>query len=311
MDLATFSLKRALISSWLLLLLCTAMMRAQQECNLLMQRGRDAYQSREFPLAITEFQQALKICGQRSDIALALGEAQLLAGHVPDSIQTLTNAASLDPKNAMAHKVLGDALYLGGKEIEAEQSLKTALALNAGFEPALYALGRIYYQQNRFPEAVKQFQRVIDLNPANHRAHDNLALCYDALSRDSEALLHFKTALDLVHTDHPEYDWAYANFADFFLKRNQYEKAFQLAAEAAQRNPKSARNFFLTGKALVALGKDQLSLRWLQHAVELDPNYQEAHYLLARTYRKLGRQQDAEREFSMFSQLKKKPVSRR
>jgi len=44
-----------------------------------------------------------------------------------------------------------------------------------------------------------------------------------------------------VQKDHPTYDWAHANLADFFLRRDQNEKAFQLAAEAAARNPASAR----------------------------------------------------------------------
>jgi hypothetical protein len=75
--------------------------------------------------------------------------------------------------------------------------------------------------------------------------------------------------------------------ADFLLRREEPEKAFQLAAEAAQRNANSARNFFLTGKALVTLNKDALSLLWLERAFQLDPAYREAHYVLARTYQKL------------------------
>lgn len=76
-------------------------------------------------------------------------------------------------------------------------------------------------------------------------------MCHDSLSQDTDALRSFFKALDLVIKDHPNYDWAHANLADFFLRRNEHEKAFQLAAEAAKRNPASARNCFLTAKALV------------------------------------------------------------
>jgi tetratricopeptide (TPR) repeat protein len=281
------------------------------QCSDLLARGRQAYESRHFQAAIAEFDGALNACAQRPPVLVALGQAQLMAGRLDASIAALREAARLEPKNVATHKVLGDALYLAGKEIEAEASLKTALALDAAFEPARYALGRIYYQQNRFPEAVQQFQKVIELDPNNYRAHDNLGLCYDALYRDADALRHFLKALDLVYKDHPEYDWAHANLAEFFLKRNQPEKAFQLAAEAAKRNPNSARNCFLTGKALVSLNKDDLSLRWLERAVTLDSNYREAHYLLARTYQKLGRKTDAEREFARFRELARQPESRR
>ena len=282
-----------------------------EDCPAIVERARQAYESRKFELSISGFERALKVCPQRPRILQQLGQAQLMAQRLEASVDSFRGLTKLEPNNTMAHKLLGDALYLWGKESEAEQSLRTALTVDPNFEPALYALGRIYYQQNRFPEAVGQFQKVIDLDPKNYRAHDNLGLCYDAMFRDADALRHFHKALDLVYKDHPEYDWAYANLADFFLKRDQYEKAFQFAAEAAQRNPASARNFFLTGKALVQLNKDELSLKWLERAVTLDPDYREAHYLLARTYQKLSRKGDAERELAKFRDLGKAPVNRR
>ena len=111
--------------------------------------------------------------------------------------------------------------------------------------------------------------------------------------------------------DHPEYDWAHANLADFFLRRNEPEKAFQLAAEAAKRNPGSARNCFLTAKALVRLDKHELSLRWLERAVEFDPHYAEALYLLGQTYRKLGREADAAQTLARFKEASSSRPARR
>ena len=280
-------------------------------CPETIAKARHAYESRHFQIAITEFERALHDCPQRGQILLGLGQSQLMAGRLDASIEYLREAAKLEPQNITTHKVLGDALYIAGEEVEAEQSLQAALALDPQYAPALYALGRIYYQQNRFPEAIKQFQKLVELDPNNYRAHDNLGLCYDALYRDGEALQQFLKALDLVYKSHPEYDWAHANLADFFLKRGEPEKALQLAAEAAKRNPKSARNCFLTGKALVNLGKDNLSVRWLERAVALDPTYREAHYLLAKTYQRLGRKADAERLFEKFRELAEKPVNHR
>src|SRR5207302_9833909 len=100
---------------------------------------------------------------------------------------------------------------------------------------------RIYAMQKRFPEAVEKLAAVTRIDPKNYKAWDNLGVCYDAMSQDADALRSFFKALDLVARDHREYDWPYANLADFFLRRNEAAKAFQLAAEAAQRNPASAR----------------------------------------------------------------------
>lgn len=316
---ATFNLRRGSPSSvrgigQALLLVAIPLFgqqRENDECQSLIDRARSSYELRRFDAAAGEFSGALSVCPQRGQLLLALGQAQLMAGQVDASIESLRRAIQLEPKNVLAHKVLGDALYLSGKEDEAEQSLNEAQALDPKFEPALYALGRIYYQQNRLPQAVKQFEQILALDAKNYRAYDNLGLCYQALDRDADALKSFLKALDLVSKDHPEYDAAFANLAEFFLRRNEYEKGFQLAAEAAQRNPRSARNYFLTGKALLGLNKGQLALRWLEKAVELDPSYREAHYLLARTYQKSGRKQDADREFDRFRQLNRTPAVRR
>jgi tetratricopeptide (TPR) repeat protein len=206
---------------------------------------------------------------------------------------------------------LGQTLYLLGKDDEAEKSLLSVLALAPDHEEALYALGRVYTMQSRFAEAVEKLEAVTRLNPKNYKAWDNLGVSFDALDREPEALRCFFKALDLVVKDHPEYDWAHANLADFFLRRDENEKAFQLAAEAAQRNPNSARNCFLTGKALARLNKRDLSLRWLERAVQLDPGYAEALYLLAQTYRGLGRNQDAERALAKFKEASKTRPPRR
>jgi len=300
-------LRHGSLSRFGVLLLGAAAVHAQQsvaaECRSVVERARHAYESRAFNTAIDEFTAALRVCGRRADLQLGLGEAQLMAGRWEPSVESLRQAVLLDPQNVLTRKVLGDALYLAGKQEEAERSLKEALRLDPNYEPARYALGRVYYQENRFPDAIHEFETLIAADAAHYRAHDSLALCYESVGRNADALKEFLKALDLVYKDHPEYDSAHADLADFLLRREQPEKAFQMAAEAAQRNPNSARNFFLTGKALVTLNKDALSLRWLERTVQLDPAYREAHYLLARTYQKLGRKDDADREFSRVREL--------
>jgi tetratricopeptide (TPR) repeat protein len=244
---------------------------AAQECPQILERAQKAFDAQQFLVAKAELESALGRC----------------------------------PEQVRIHTALGQTQYLLGKEAEAEHSLLAALSLAPADEDALYALGRIYSMQNRFPEAVERLEAVTRIDPANYKAWDNLGVCYDAMNRDPEALKAFFRALDLVQKDHPKYDWAHANLADFFLRRNENEKAFQLAAEAATRNPASARNCFLTGKALVHLGKQDLSLRWLEHAVELDPQYADALYLLGQTYRKVGRQADATRALDRFKEVSK------
>ncbi len=238
------------------------------ECPALLEQGRIAFEARKLEVAAQRFGDAARDCADKPAALVALSQVQ----------------------------------FLLGKEVEAERSLKLALAANPDHGESIYALGRIYYHQHRYQEAVSQFLNLVAMEPRNYRAHDNLALCYDVLNRDADAARHFKRALDLVMKEHPEYDWAHANFADFFLKREKYEEAFQLAAEAARRNPASARNAFLTGKALVKLEKPELALRWLETAVKLDEKHGESWYLLAQLYRRMGRGEDAAAALGRFKE---------
>ena len=235
-------------------------------CAALLQQAQVSFEKSAFQKAAHEFGEALKLCPQREAILVSLGQTQFLAGD----------------------------------EAAAEHTLLQAVPETA----ARYALGRIYYQQGRYVEAAAQLEQVVAREPENYRAHDNLALCYDALQRDSDALRHFFRALDLVKDAHREYDWAYANLAEFFLKREQFDKAFPLAVEAAERNPNAARNFFLAGQALVKLGQYGNSVKWLKRAVELNPGHAEAHYQLGRTLRRLGQTEEAKSHLETFRRLK-------
>ena len=240
-------------------------------CADRVQQAQVSLERRAFQKAAQEFSEALKVCPQRDAILISLGQTQFLAGD----------------------------------EVAAEHTLQQAIHQTA----ARYALGRIYYQQGRYVEAAAQLEQVAAREPGNYRAHDNLALCYDALQRDSDALRHFFRALDLVKDAHRDYDWAYANLAEFFLKRDRFDKAFPLAVEAAERNPNAARNFFLAGQALVKLGRFENSLRWLKRAVDLDPAHAEAHYQLGQTLRRLGRAEEAKVHLETFRTLQGRGAS--
>ena len=248
-----------------------------QECATAVNAAKQAFEARHYQVAASEFERASLLCPDRAPVLVPLGQV----------------------------------LYLIGKEAEAERALLEAARLKPD-DPAIhYHLSRMFYQQNRFPEAIEQGLKTVELDPKNFRAHDNIALAYAALQKDPDATRHFLKALDLVHKDHPEHDWSYSNFANFLLERNQYEKAFQLAAEAASRNPNSARNFFITGKALVKLEKQDLAIRWLEQAVKLNPEHSEATYLLSQVYRKSGRKEDADRALARFKEISKKSAPRR
>ena len=158
--------------------------------------------------------------------------------------ETLEEAVRQDPINPTALKLRGDVLYLLGQEQEAEALIVAAIKYDPDNPEPYYALGRIYYQQNRFAESIVQFSKVLERDPKSFRAYDNMGLAYEGLNDNTRAMEYYQRALALVHKDHRDYDWVYGNVPPLY-KEGNYFSAFQFAAEAANRNPNSGRNFYL------------------------------------------------------------------
>jgi tetratricopeptide (TPR) repeat protein len=271
-----------------------------QDCREAQALARQTYEERRYDQSALYFANAITSCGSSSPLLLALGQAQLLAQRPADALTTLERIPPGDSDYPTALKVKAKALYLLHRDAEAVDSLKQAASRTPLDAEIPYDLGRIYYQIGRHADAAAAFRQATTLDPRAYKAWDNLGLAIEALGDVAQAQQHYLKALALVHKDHPGYDVVYANFADLLIKQGDYRRAFDLAAEAAQRNPDEPRNFFLGGKALVQLGQDEVSIKWLEQAARLNPDYPEPLYVLAQVYRRLGRTDDAARTLKAF-----------
>ena len=271
-----------------------------QDCQQAQRLARTAYDERHYDQAAIHFADAVTACGATAPLLLALGQAELLAQRPADAIKSLDRIRSDSTEYVAALKVKAKALYFLARDAEAEETLTHAAARAPEDAEIPYSLGRIYYQQSRHAEAAEMFRRATAMDPRDYKAWDNLGLASEALGDVAEAQQHYLRAISLVYKDYPDYDVVYANFADLLIKLGNFQRAFDLAAEAAQRNQGEPRNFFLAGKALVQAGRSDLSVRWFERAIKLDANYPEPHYLLSQAFRKLGKIADADRELKSF-----------
>lgn len=296
---------RSLVLVFLVPALLPAQNPAGSECDAtnqaaLEQSARDAMQKRDYDVAIQKFQAFYSACPDKPAILLELGNAYFMGQHFQQARNVALRVLQVDPGNAVALEIKANCEYLEGDTKAAIDTFINLLERHPEREEAAYMLGRIYYQQDTIDQAIGQFERVLRLNARSYKAYDGLGLCYEAKGDNEKATQYFLTAIKLVKTEHPEYDVAYADLAELLLKTGDNRKAFDAAAMAADRNPASARNFYLGGKALEQLGKTDLSLRWLQRSVSLDPNYPQPLYVLARIYHKLGQEEksaEARRKF--------------
>jgi tetratricopeptide (TPR) repeat protein len=259
---------------------------------------------RDFPSAIGAAEEYLERDPASIPGRLALANALFMGQRLPEARAQTLKILAAEPGNAGALKLKGNSEYLLGDLEQAEQTFIELLEQHPDDAEAAYMLGRIYYEDGRLDYAVGQFQRVLKLDPKNYKAYDNLGLCYEARGEVEMATRHFLTAIKLVETDYPDYDWPYANLANLLLGQGDAEKAFSAAVKAATRNPRSARNCYLAGKALSMLNQTELSIKWLERSASLDAGYAEPLYLLARLYNQTGDEEKARDALRRFREAK-------
>jgi tetratricopeptide (TPR) repeat protein len=241
-----------------------------------------------------------------------LANALLMQQRLEKAKEAATRAVAIEPDNSNSQLLLANIEYLLGDSTQAEQIFLKVLDAEPANENAAYMLGRVYYMENRVDYAMAQFQRALKVNPKSYKAWDNLALCYDAKGETGKAIGAFLEAIKLVEKDVPAYDWPYANLADLLLRRNEPQQAYQAATEAARRNPNSARNFYIGGKALWKLDRGDDALKWLERSAQLDPAYPDPLYLLGQVYVKLGDRDKGKEMLERFRVVKAKaPKTRR
>lgn len=234
--------------------------------------------------------------------ARALLESQ----QIPAALVAAEKCLATEPLNRQALLLKGNLLYLAGRDTEAVATLRDLVQRDPKNNDARYALGRIYYFGSRPEAALEQFDAVVKTEPKHYRAWDNLGLALDAAGKTQEAIQAHLRAVQLVAQDHKEYDTVYANLAELLMKQNENRQAFNLAVEAAQRNPGAARNYLLAGKALTRLDQWPKSERWLVKAAALDPADPAPHYLLAQLYQRAGDAAKAGQERKVFKELQDK-----
>lgn len=267
---------------------------------------------REFGKAIRAAEQYVSAKPTSVEGRVMLANAYFMAQRFTEANDEADRVLRLDSGQPAALKIKGNIEYFKGHVEAAKNIFVELIDRNPQDEDAPYMLGRMYYQEGAIDLATGQFERVLKLNPRSYKAFDNLGLCYESKGDTDKATRYFLTAIKIAQKDAPDYDWAYANLADMLIKHGNNQKGFDAASMAADRNPASARNFYLGGKALLNLGKYGLARNWLERSTSLDPAYPQPLYLLVRVYHKLGMEEkSAEAQRKFLAAQAKAPAVRR
>jgi tetratricopeptide (TPR) repeat protein len=192
--------------------------------------------------------------------------ASSAAGRVATALAAQVRKSPNDP---VLRVRLGEALGAAGKYPEAVAQLNAALKINPKHSGALFDLGTLAEMNNKAEEAKAYYQKVIDVTEASQ---------YSKLD--------------------PLREQAFFNLGAINLKQKQYSQAAGFFKASLGLRKDASDTYFQLAMALDGMGDTDAAISNLGIALQFDPNYADAHYLLGTLYQKQKNIADASAEYS-------------
>jgi tetratricopeptide (TPR) repeat protein len=172
---------------------------------------------------------------------------------------------SVQPDSGAAHLLFARMLVREHRQDEAFPELKTAISLDSRLTMAHFLLGEIYLYKNATDSAIAEFRKELEMSPS----------------------------LWLV----------YWRLGDALARIESYDEAERAEKQAIWLNESFSGAYVTLGQIALKRGDSGLAVALLERAVKMEPNNQNAHYSLAKAYQRLGRADDANRQFEMSRSL--------
>ncbi|MDR0477491.1 MAG: tetratricopeptide repeat protein, partial [Desulfobulbaceae bacterium] len=248
------------------------------------------------------YDEALALCERlrsRPDFegkaCLVLGCIQLLRQETEAAESALRIAAQkVGSANAWYNFAL--ALKATNKLEQAEEAYRKTLQLDPKQPYAWSNLGNLLNHgddRERLHQAIECYRRAIELQPDYARAHVNLGSAYKDNGQNKDAERHYRKALEIA----PDFMPALTNLAELLGVENKPERAEEVFRKILQLDPKEPHAWNSLG-SLLHRGHNrerfQEALECYRRAIELQPDYHQAHINLGRLYTRLDQQEKAE-----------------
>ncbi len=276
---------------------------APGQTDALLYRGKALVNQQQFPEAAASLQSYLTTHPQSDDALYLLGYVRFRQDQPKESLVLFTEAAKRKAPAAGDLKIVALDYVLLNDYTSAARYLEQSLQMNPDDVEARYHLGRVRYQQNQFDPAIAAFEEVLRRDPTDVKAEDNLGLCLEARNRVDAALVAYRKAIDMESAASLRYDQPYLNLGKLLTTMNRAAEAVPILEQGAVIAPDSATVRYEMGRAQFNLEHFELAREQLERAVTLDPNNSSPHYLLGRIYQRLGRREQAARQFKLTEEL--------
>ncbi|MBS2012115.1 MAG: zinc-ribbon domain-containing protein [Deltaproteobacteria bacterium] len=198
---------------------------------------------------------------------------------VSEAQAKLEQARQKLPDSASLHRAFGEVATTQGKWDDAVAHFKAALEKNPNDLGTQFRLGVAYRSMNNLDAASKQFDNIVAIDPAYPNIAIERGLLFERSGDIQKALEQFQSAYEKAPND---VDLKLRVGAAYITVGN-IEKGLPLLEQVKSQRPNSPEANHFIGRAYLKQGglEAASAMRFLQRAVDLDPNRAEYHLYVA------------------------------
>ncbi len=223
------------------------------------------YLTGRYPEAIPLLEETRVWAQDNLELGYILGLAYIQARQ-PDAARTsLARTFRLPPDSAGAHVIAAQMMLRLEMEPQAEAELKRALEKDPRTPRANYLLGQTALFRGRFDEAIALTERELAANPSDAMALHQLG--------------------------------------DAYLRASKPDQAMAALQKSLWLNPYYSAPYILLGRLYMTKDQPATAEGMLRRAIQYDPNNRSAHYLLGQLLQRVGRTEEAKKEFAIAESL--------
>ena len=181
------------------------------------------------------------------------------------------------PNNPTTFNLKG-AVYLGKNDVaNARKSFERALKLESNSIAAAMNLAQLDVEEGNPEAARRRFQGILAKDKTNAQAMMGLAGLAAATAHETEYVAWLEKAAEAG----PSLVRPRILLADYYLRKNDAQKALTMAQEALTANPDNVQVMELLGTAQIAAGETKNAVTTYDKLSRLSPNDPVVHYKLA------------------------------
>ncbi len=184
---------------------------------------------------------------------------------------------------------------------EAIESLTQAIELQPNSYDANFYLGRLQYTDGRYNLALKSLEAAVKIKPTDVEARFFLGSVFESLNESDKALAEYQ---EIARLDSGSF-FGQVGLGALYVKQGKIDEAVAALESARKLQPDSFEANWTLGRAYVLKEMFAVAEPLLKRAVSLQPKRTDARYQWAISLRRLGRAEEARKEFETVERLNK------